>query len=76
MSDRCRALGIDRLSLEERLALIQEIWDSIEEVQQAAALTPAQETELKRRLAAHRANPGNVIPWEQIKAEALARFQQ
>jgi putative addiction module component (TIGR02574 family) len=76
MSDRVKALGIDRLSLEERLALMQEIWDSIEEEQQVASLTPAQETELKRRLAAHKANPGNVIPWEQIKAEALARFQQ
>ena len=76
MSDRVKALGIDRLSLEDRLALMQEIWDSIEEEQQAAPLTPAQESELKRRLAAHKADPDNVIPWEQIKAEALARFQQ
>jgi len=76
MSDRVKALGIDRLSLEDRLALMQEIWDSIEEEQQAAPLTPGQESELKRRLAAHKADPDNVIPWEQIKAEALARFQQ
>jgi putative addiction module component (TIGR02574 family) len=76
MSDRVKALGIDRLSLEDRLALMQEIWDSIEEEQQSAPLTPAQESELKRRLAAHKSDPENVIPWEQIKAEALARFQR
>ena len=76
MSDRVKALGIDRLSLEDRLTLMQEIWDSIEEDQQAAPITPAQLTELKRRLAAHKANPGNVVPWDQIKAEALARFQK
>lgn len=76
MSDRVKSLGIDRLSLEDRLALMQEIWDSIEEQQQSIPLTAAQESELKRRLDAHKANPDNVISWEQIKAEALARFQQ
>src|SRR6187431_766574 len=29
--------------------------------------------ELERRLAEHEAHPDAVIPWEQIKAEALAR---
>ena len=56
--------------------LMQEIWDSIEEEQKSAPLTPAQESKLKRRLAAHKSDPENVIPWEQIKAEALARFQR
>ena len=76
MSDRLKTLGIDRMSIEDRLALMEEIWESIEEEWRATSLTGAQEAELKRRLAAHKTNPGNVIPWEQIKAEALARFQQ
>jgi len=29
---------------------------------------------LQRRLEDHEANPNDVVPWEQIKAEALARF--
>lgn len=76
MSDRLELLGVGSMSIEDRLALIEEIWQTIEEEQQATPLTGPQEAELKRRLAAHKANPGNVIPWEQIKAEALARFPQ
>jgi putative addiction module component (TIGR02574 family) len=37
-------------------------------------LTPAKREEFQRRLADHAANPDGAIPWEQIKAEALARF--
>lgn len=74
MSDRMKSLGIDRLSLEERVLLLQDIADSIAEEQ--SPLTDGQRAELERRIAANRANPDNVIPWEQIKAEALARFQK
>ena len=74
MSDRMKSLGIDRLSLEERVLLLQDIADSIAEEQ--TPLSDGEHTELERRIAANRANPDNVIPWEQIKAEALARFQK
>lgn len=76
MSERMMSLGIDRLSLEDRVLLIQEIMDSIAEEQEQAPLTGAERTELERRIAAHRANPADVIPWERIKADALARFQR
>jgi putative addiction module component (TIGR02574 family) len=39
-------------------------------------LGPALRQELDRRLAEHLANPGDVIPWEQVEAEALARMQR
>jgi biotin synthase len=38
-------------------------------------LTEAQQSELERRLADHVANPDDVVPWEQVKAEARARFK-
>jgi putative addiction module component (TIGR02574 family) len=76
MSERMKALGIDRMTIEERLALMHDILDSIAEEQQAPALTDAQRTELERRIAVSKANPANVIPWEEIKAAALARCQQ
>jgi putative addiction module component (TIGR02574 family) len=37
-------------------------------------LTEAQRAEWGRRIADHKASPGDVVPWEQIKAEALSRF--
>lgn len=67
--------GIDRLSVEQRLTLVQEIWDSIAAEPGHTSLTDSQRQELERRLAEHEANPGDVVSWEQVKAEALARFQ-
>jgi len=69
-------LGIDRLSAHERLALMGEIWDSLAAEPGRIHLSDAQRRELERRLAEHEANPADAVPWEQVKAEALARFQQ
>jgi putative addiction module component (TIGR02574 family) len=41
---------ITRLSPDERLSLIAQLWDSLED--QQVQLTPAQQAELERRLAA------------------------
>jgi putative addiction module component (TIGR02574 family) len=76
MPPTLQALGIDRLSVAERIALVQEIWDSIAADVEAAPLTEAQRQEIDRRLAAHRANPQAAIPWEQVEAEALARLRR
>jgi putative addiction module component (TIGR02574 family) len=70
------ALGIDRLSVPQRLQLVEEIWDSIAPAGEQLPLTEAQRNELDRRLAALQAEPANVIPWEEVEARALARFQK
>lgn len=64
------SLGIDRMSVEDRLRLLDEIEASIAEV----PLSEAQAGELARRLAAHEANPADVVPWEVVKAEVRTRF--
>ena len=69
-----KSLGIDRLSVEERLALVEDLWDSIAEESAATSLTEAQRTELDRRLAEYAANPNDVIPWDDIKASITARL--
>lgn len=76
MSPTLQALGIDRLSVPERIALAQAIWDSIPAEAHPPLLTEAQRQELQRRIDDHEANPDDVVPWEQIKAEALARFRR
>jgi len=40
------------------------------------ALTEAQKREIDRRLAAHDANPGGAIPWEQVEAETVLRWSR
>ncbi len=66
--------GLDQLSVEDRLSLAQQLWDSIADEVNRFSLTPAQQQEVERRLAAHRANPQAAIPWEQVEAEARARL--
>jgi putative addiction module component (TIGR02574 family) len=66
--------GLDRLSVEDRLTLAQQLWDSIAEEVNRLPLSPAQRQEVDRRLATHRANPQAAIPWEQVEAEARARL--
>jgi putative addiction module component (TIGR02574 family) len=76
MPPTLQALGIDRLSFAERLALVQDLWDSIAAEVEQAPLSEAQRQEVDRRLAAHEANPQAAIPWEQVEAEALARLRR
>jgi putative addiction module component (TIGR02574 family) len=76
MSSTLQTLGLDQLSFQERIALVQELWDSIAAEAEQVPLTEAQRQEVDRRLAAHRANPQAAIPWEQVEAEALARLRK
>lgn len=75
MPPTVHTLGIDQLSREERLALVQEIWDSIAAEVPPTLLTEAQKQELRRRVAEDDARPDEVVPWEQVKAQTLARLR-
>ncbi len=69
-----RDCGIDRLTVEDRLALAEEIWESVAAEVERQPLTEAQRAELERRVAAADANPDAGIPWEVVRAEARARW--
>ncbi len=73
MTPTLNDLGLDRLSVEDRIALAQALWDSVAQEVEQAPLTQAQRQELERRLADSVARPGAVTPWEEVKARALAR---
>jgi putative addiction module component (TIGR02574 family) len=56
------------LSIDERIALVQAIWDSIAAETDRLPLTDPQKRELDRRIAELDANPENVLTWEEIKS--------
>jgi putative addiction module component (TIGR02574 family) len=62
---------LTRLTGPERLALISQLWDSLEEDQ--LALTAAQRAELDRRLLTHDQDRREGITWRALKAELELR---
>jgi putative addiction module component (TIGR02574 family) len=62
---------IVRLTPPERLALIAQLWDSLEHDQ--VPLTNAQEAELERRLTPPDADRRNGVTWAALKAELEQR---
>jgi putative addiction module component (TIGR02574 family) len=62
---------ISRLSPDERLALIAQLWDSLDDNQ--VQLTPAQQAELERRLETLDQNRAQSVTWETLKAELEQR---
>jgi putative addiction module component (TIGR02574 family) len=76
MAVSLKSLGIERLGIEERLTLVEELWDSIAADSSAVPLTEAQRTELDRRIAEHEASPDDVVPWEEIKTSITERLKK
>jgi len=60
-----------KLSVSERIQLVEDIWDSIaaEAPPNTVELSQAQKAELHRRVAAHRADPSTAVPWEQVRSK-------
>jgi putative addiction module component (TIGR02574 family) len=73
--DAIRVADLLHLSLDERLQLVEDLWDSIaseaESRPGSLPLTQAQRQEIRRRSEAHRADPGKAVPLE----DALDRIE-
>jgi len=69
-------LALDRLSVDERIALAQALWDSVAKEVEEAPISVEQRQELERRVADSIARPDAVTPWEEVKARALARVRR
>ncbi len=61
-----------QLPVEERLKLVEALWDSIAEFPEALELSAAQKQELDRRLAAYESSPDAGVPWTELKQRLLA----
>jgi len=66
MSPTMRDLGIDRMSREERLQLLGEIWDTLTPVDQED-IPESHREELARRIAAADADPTAGVPWHEVR---------
>jgi putative addiction module component (TIGR02574 family) len=76
MTATIKSLGIDRLPVDERLILVQEIWDSIAADTAAVPLTDKQRVELQNRIEEDDAKPDDVTSWEHVKASTVERLRR
>ena len=65
---------VKALPLRDRVELVDVLWESIVGEGYEPPLNDAHVAELDRRVQAHERNPADVISWEQIKADAMARY--
>jgi putative addiction module component (TIGR02574 family) len=61
------AIEIEKLSTEERLRLIEELWESLRRQPGTLPLTEAQRKELDHRLDELDRGETETIPWDEVK---------
>ena len=64
------------LSIAERIRLVEEIWDTIVDENEAFQLTDSQKLELDRRLELARSDPGRGRSWDEIRLEFMKSRRQ
>jgi putative addiction module component (TIGR02574 family) len=69
------ALNIGEMSPEERLRLIEELWDSLNETPETVPLTNARREELDRRLDDLERSGPEGIPWDQVLQQIRSRYR-
>ena len=63
------ALDVAQLTVSERLALIEALWDSLRRQPGALPLSEAERALLEERRAEHRRDPGGAVPWDVVRAD-------
>jgi putative addiction module component (TIGR02574 family) len=59
---------IKKMSVEDRIRIVDEIWDSISPPVERLELTHVQKAELDRRVKAHRGHAKTFDTWETVRA--------
>jgi len=67
MEDRLTAAQIRKLSVADRILLVQDIWDSIAEEHESLKITVAQQDVLDRRIVTYSELPGEGSTWDEVK---------
>ena len=62
-----------RLSVAERLEIIEELWNSIAAQPEELSITDAQRDEIDRRIAEHDRDPSSAVPWAEVRKRLRAR---
>ena len=64
------------LSPDQRIELIGEIWNTLAAAPESVSVPESHRVELARRVAAHRAAPGELISWDAVEAQVDERLRK
>lgn len=59
------------LPVQERIRIVEAIWDSVASQASQVELEPWQAAELDRRVAEFEANPEEGVPWDEVKRRVM-----
>ena len=64
------------LPADERIRLVQDLWDTIAAEPESVEISDEHRRTLDERMREHEANPNDVVPWEVVKAEMRNALEQ
>jgi putative addiction module component (TIGR02574 family) len=67
---------VESWPVEDRLRLVEAVWDGIADQGYEPELTEEMKAELDRRIEELDRNPDVGVPWEEVKARVLGRLQK
>ena len=74
MAPTLKSLGLDKLSVDERLDLLDQLWLSLDADPRKGDLPEWHVLEIEKRLAAADADPNGFVPWAEVKARMEAEL--
>ena len=64
---------IERLSISEKILLVEDLWENISSEESAIPVPQSHVTELDRRLARYKANPGQLLSLDELQKRIESR---
>lgn len=64
-----------KLTADEKIRLVQQMWDEIADDASDLPLTDAQRRLLDERIDDYEANPGDVEPWDKVRDDILRKLR-
>jgi putative addiction module component (TIGR02574 family) len=74
MAPTLKSLGLDKLSVDERLDLLDQLWLSLDSDPRKIDLPEWHVIEIEKRLAAADADPSGFVTWAEVKARMEAEM--
>lgn len=65
---------VDKLSISERILIVESIWDSILDSQESPSVTDEQKSELDKRLKDYKGDPNNGSSWTNTKKRIQSKL--